>query len=40
MAKNHEQWVEELLADVSLEDMRELQELLLKTRQAVASSGK
>lgn len=39
MAKNHEQWVEELLADVSLDDMRELQELLLKTRQAVASSG-
>ncbi len=38
MAKHHEDWVEELLADVSLDDMRALQALLLKTRHAVASS--
>ena len=40
MAKQHENWVEELLSGVSLDDMRELQNLLLKTRHAVASSGK
>lgn len=39
MAKQHEDWVEELLADVSLDDMRALQDLLLKTRHAVAASG-
>ena len=38
MAKLHEDWIEELLADVSLDDMRELQELLLKTRHAVAAA--
>ena len=38
MAKHHEDWVEELLADVSLDDMRALQALLLKIRHAVASS--
>ena len=39
MARKHEGWVEELLADVPLDDMRKLQDLLLATRRAVASSG-
>ena len=38
MARRHEGWVQELLSGLPLEDMRELQRLLLKARQAVAAS--
>jgi len=39
MAGRHEQWLEALLVDVSVEDMERLQELLLKTRKSVSAAA-
>jgi DNA-binding MarR family transcriptional regulator len=36
MARKHEQWLEEWLAGVSIEEMEQLQKLLLKTRDSVS----
>lgn len=38
MARRHESWVQELFADLPLDDMRQLQDLLLKTRQAITTA--
>ncbi len=38
MAKHHEQWLQELLAGISEDDMLKLQKLLLKTRESVAEA--
>ncbi|MEE8425806.1 MAG: MarR family transcriptional regulator [Woeseiaceae bacterium] len=35
MARHHAHWLEDLLSDLTLNDMSELQELLLKTRHSV-----
>ena len=40
MAKQHEQWIEEMLQDVSQDEMSLLQQLLIKTRSSVAQSQK
>jgi DNA-binding MarR family transcriptional regulator len=37
MARHHENWLADLFAGLSLADMAELQQLLLKTRNAVSS---
>ncbi len=37
MAIHHERWVAELFSDLSLKDMKELQKLLLKTRESVTA---
>ncbi len=37
MAASHECWLDELLADLTLEDMADLQALLIKTRNSVSS---
>ena len=37
MAARHERWLDELLSDLSMNDMADLQNLLLKTRNSVAS---
>jgi DNA-binding MarR family transcriptional regulator len=37
MASRHEQWVAELLSELSTTDMNQLQDLLLKARQSVGS---
>lgn len=37
MASRHERWVAELLSELSMTDMNQLQELLLKTRQSVST---
>lgn len=39
MAKKHEGWIRDLLAELPLDDMRQLQELLLRTRRAIAAAG-
>ena len=40
MARKHEQWLEEWLVDISIEEMDQLQALLLKARDSVnAASG-
>lgn len=38
MASHHEQWIAELLADLSIADMSRLQKLLLKARNSVAAA--
>ena len=37
MASRHERWVAELLSELSMTDMNQLQDLLLKARQSVSS---
>jgi DNA-binding MarR family transcriptional regulator len=37
MARHHENWLAELFAELSLADMAELQQLLLKTRNSVST---
>lgn len=37
MARHHEDWLAELFAELSLADMAELQQLLLKTRNSVST---
>jgi DNA-binding MarR family transcriptional regulator len=39
MARRHERWLEELLADLTITDMSSLQKLLLKTRNSVGGTG-
>jgi hypothetical protein len=36
MAHRHEEWLDDLFSDLSLEDMASLQKLLLKTRNSVS----
>lgn len=38
IAKQHERWISELFSELSLEDMRDLQKLLLAARQSVAGA--
>jgi DNA-binding MarR family transcriptional regulator len=38
MASRHEKWVAELLSDLSMNEMDQLQDLLLKARQSVSAS--
>jgi DNA-binding MarR family transcriptional regulator len=37
MARSHERWLDELLSELSLNDMASLQQLLLKTRNSVSA---
>ncbi len=39
MATHHERWLADLLSQLSLEQMDDLQDLLLKARQSVADAG-
>ena len=38
MASRHERWVAELLSELSMTDMNQLQDLLLKARQSVSTN--
>ena len=37
MASSHERWLDEMMSDLSMTDMTDLQELLLKTRSSVSA---
>ena len=39
MARKHEQWLEEWLANISIEEMNQLQSLLLKARDSVSAAS-
>ena len=39
MARKHEQWLEEWLANISIEEMDQLQSLLLKARDSVSAAS-